>query len=79
MLDECYFPEEQRDPMLLDHAIFGVKHEECQRELLTKGEDLTLDRTLEIICAKEVTNASYNEVFKRTTNQWMQSKRSSIG
>ena len=51
--------------MLLDCVIFGVEHEECQRKLLSKGEDLIHDRTLEIKCEKEVTDASCNEVFQK--------------
>ena len=73
-LEECHFPEEKRDIILLDCVIFGGKHKECQRKLLSKGEDLTLDRTLGIVHAKEVTDASYNEVFERAANQWKQSK-----
>ena len=61
-LEEC-FPMEQRNPVLLDHVIFGGKHGECERKMLSKGGDLALDRTLEFICTKEVTDASYNEIF----------------
>ena len=67
-LEECHFPDAQHDSMLIDRVIYGIKHKECQHKLLSKGEDLKLPRTLEIICAKEVTISSYEEVFQQDTN-----------
>ena len=64
-LEECCFPDAQCDSMLLHRVIYGVKHEESQCTLLSMGEDLTLERTLEIIHAKEVTDSSYKEVFQQ--------------
>ena len=54
--------------MLLDRIIYGAKYEECQCKLLSKDEDLTLARTLEIIHAKEVIIDSSNDgVFQQDT------------
>ena len=66
-LEECCFPDVHYDSVLLDRVIYGVKHEEYQCNLLSKCEDLTLDRTLEIISAKEVTDSSYEEVLQQDT------------
>ena len=38
--DECQFPEEVHDEMLLDRIILGVRQEECQCKLLSKGKAL---------------------------------------
>ena len=47
--DQCQFPEEVCDEILLDRIIFGVRHEDCQCKLLSQGKGLTLKKAMELI------------------------------
>ena len=65
--DECQFPEEVGDDMLLYRIIFGVRNEYCQCKVLSKCKYTTFEKALGLIWAMEVTDANCIKVHKNET------------
>ena len=61
-LRECQFSKELQDKTLLDQVIYSNKHMDLIRKFLRKGEELTLKRSIEMICSQEAMEQLYKEI-----------------
>ena len=64
LLRKCQYKEP--DEMLLDTLIAGVNDESVHRKLISKAEELTVDKALDIIRAYESTKSQMKDIMDST-------------
>ena len=57
------------DEMVRDRIVFGIKSQKVREKLLHKGSDLTVDQTIDIAHAFELSETTYNVNVKSKANQ----------
>ena len=48
LIKECWYDESVHDDIIRDHTVFGIKSTKVREKLINKGNDLTLDKCMNI-------------------------------
>ena len=59
---ECRFPEDIQDKLLLNRVIYSNKHDTLIQKFVSKGEELTLQRVVDMIRVRESADQHFKEI-----------------